>query len=176
MTGATPRAHSAIHTVPYIQSGWPRGRGDRHDRPTAAASALAPRADVDTSLLRVTGVTFVSSRLVHGADHVRRGTDVVTDVVLGFGAAQFVLAGVVLVLVLRRHHLAAGAAVAVAAATTAGVIASHLLPAWSAFNDPFVGAVAPHVNAFSWFSALFEIAPPSLSAWPARGSSARATQ
>jgi hypothetical protein len=63
------------------------------------------------------------------------------------------------VLVFRRHRLAPAVAVAVGFVSAAGFIASHLLPQWSAFSDPFTGsAVAPNVNAFSWFAALFEIA------------------
>jgi hypothetical protein len=39
-----------------------------------------------------------------------------------------------------------------------GFTAAHLLPHWSAFSDSFTGSeVAPHVTAFSWFAALFEI-------------------
>jgi hypothetical protein len=43
--------------------------------------------------------------------------------------------------------------------SAAGFAAAHLLPHWSALSDPYTGsAVAPYVNGFSWFSALFEIA------------------
>lgn len=38
-------------------------------------------------------------------------------------------------------------------------VSAHRLARCSAFSDPFTGnAVAPHVIALSWFTALFEIA------------------
>ena len=96
---------------------------------------------------------------VHGADHVRRGTEVVTTQVTAAGTVQFVLVAATLVLVLRRHPWAASAAVAVGFGGAVGFAASHLLPQWSSFSDPFVGdLVAPEVSAFSWATALFEIA------------------
>ena len=109
--------------------------------------------------LRVTAVVFAAAVLVHGVDHLRRGVDAVTTVVRDAGAIQFVLGAVAVILVFRGHRWAPAAAVFVGFASAAGFGAAHLLPHWSSFSDPFTGSViAPHVNGFSWFSALFEIA------------------
>ena len=109
--------------------------------------------------LRVTAVVFAVALVVHGADHMRRGIDVVTDVVRGAGATQAVLVALAVALVFRRHRLAPLVAVVVGVVSAVGFGAGHLLPQWSAFSDPFTGAaVAPGVTAFSWFAAVFEIA------------------
>jgi hypothetical protein len=112
----------------------------------------------DRTLL-ATALVFATALVVHGADHARRGVEVVTATVRIGGAVQF-LAGVVAVaLVLRRHRYAPSVAATVGLLSAVGFVAAHLLPQWSSFSDPFTGAhVAPGVNAFSWFAALFEIA------------------
>ncbi len=108
--------------------------------------------------LRVTAVVFAVALVVHGADHVRRGIDVVTEVVRAAGATQAILVALAVVLVFRRHRLAPLVAVIVGLVSAVGFGAAHLLPQWSAFSDPFTGAaVAPGVTAFSWFAAAFEI-------------------
>jgi hypothetical protein len=110
-------------------------------------------------VLRFISVVFLAGVVVHGADHVRRGTDVVTTYVRGAGAAQFVLAVVAVVLVFRRHRLAPVMAVAVGIPGAVLFATVHLLPHWGAFSDAFTGShTGVGVNGFSWFSALFEIA------------------
>src|SRR5437868_4744129 len=110
-------------------------------------------------ILRSTSVVFLVAVLVHGADHVRRGTDVVSSQVLVAGVVQFVLALVAVALVFRRHPLAPTVAIIVGFQSALGFTASHLLPHWSAFSDSFVGSQAGQgVNVLSWFTALFEIA------------------
>ena|SRR5438477_4842433 len=126
------------------------------------AGALVPERESETfrgeRLLRVTAAIFAVALVVHGADHLRRGIDVITDVVLGAGATQAAAAAAAIVLVFRRHRLAPAVAAVVGLTSAAGFTGAHLLPHWSAFSDAFTGsAVAPHVNAFSWFAALFEI-------------------
>jgi hypothetical protein len=119
----------------------------------------APERIAQNRFLRVTAAIFAVAVVVHGADHVRRGIDVATAVVRNAGAIQFALGAVAVVLVFRGHRWAPAVAVFVGFASAAGFGAAHLLPHWSAFSDPYTGSVvAPHVNAFSWFSALFEIA------------------
>jgi cyanate permease len=108
--------------------------------------------------LRATAIVFAVAVGVHGVDHLRRGLDVVTGVVFGAGATQGALAAVAITLVFRRHRFAPSAAAVVGLVSAFGFATSHLLPHWSAFRDSFTGSeVAPHVTAFSWFSALFEI-------------------
>jgi len=127
---------------------------------TADRVPLGPDIEVLRAerLLRITAVVFAVAVVVHGADHLRRGPDAVTEVVRGAGAIQFVLGAVAVVLVFRRHQLAPTMAVYVGFISALGFAAAHLLPQWSAFSDPFTGsAVAPGVTAFSWFAALFEI-------------------
>ena len=122
-----------------------------------------PRGEVWTAphdrFLRATAAIFALALVVHGADHVRRGYDVVTTVVRGAGATQAALGALTVFLVFRRHRYAPAMAVIVGFASAAGFTAAHLLPHWSAFSDSFTGNdVGPNVNAFSWFAALFEIA------------------
>ncbi len=117
-------------------------------------------------ILRFTSVVFLAAVLVHGADHVRRGVDVVTTQVLVAGTVQFVLAVVAVALVFRGHRLAPVAAIAVGFASAVGFAAAHLLPHWGAFSDAFTGSqTGSEVTAFSWFTALFEIGADIAFAW-----------
>lgn len=125
--------------------------------------AVRPRppdvAAVDDRMLLAAALVFAVALLVHGADHARRGIEVSTMTVRIAGAAQFIAGVIAVALVLRRHRLAPAVAVGVGFVSAVGFVAAHLLPHWSSFSDPFVGrVVAPGVNAFSWFAALFEIA------------------
>ena len=107
---------------------------------------------------RGVSLVFLTAVLVHGADHLRRGPDVVTTVVRTAGGIQLALAIAAVVLVLRRHPAAPLAAIAVGLPSAIGFAAAHLLPHWSSFSDSFTGSeTGPGVNAFSWFSAVFEI-------------------
>lgn len=109
--------------------------------------------------LRVTGVILLASLVVHGIDHVRRGVDVISEHVLWAGNIQFAMASVAVLLVFRRHRWAALAAVLVGFPGAVRFAASHLLPHWGAFSDAFTGdKVGANVTAFSWFTAVFEIA------------------
>jgi hypothetical protein len=108
--------------------------------------------------LRITGVVFLVALLVHAADHLRRGFDVLTPTVFWAGNFQLVAAVITLVLVFRGHRLAPAAAAIVGLASAVGFTAAHVLPHWSTFSDSFTGSeVASGVTAFSWFAALFEI-------------------
>src|SRR5947209_943279 len=84
-------------------------------------------------LLRFTAAVFAVAFVLHGADHVRRGVDVITGVVRAAGAVQAVAGAIAVVLVLRRHRLAPTVAVVVGFASAVGFTAAHLLPHWSAF-------------------------------------------
>jgi hypothetical protein len=108
--------------------------------------------------LRRMAVVFLAAVVVHGADHARRGVDVVTAQVTWAGTIQFLLAVTAVVLVFRGHPWAPTVAAAIGFASAAGFIAAHLLPYWGSFSDPFTGsAVAPEVSTLSWLTALFEI-------------------
>jgi hypothetical protein len=122
---------------------------------------VAPHVDQahqDERLLRITGVVFLIALLVHAADHLRRGFDVLTPTVFWAGNLQLTLGIVTLVLVFRGHRWGPAAAVAIGFTSAVGFTAAHLLPHWSTFSDSFTGAhPAPGVTGFSWFAALFEI-------------------
>jgi len=112
----------------------------------------------DDRLLRTTGVVFLVALLVHAADHLRRGFDVLTPTVFWAGNFQLVAAVTALVLVFRGHRLSPAAAAAVGLASAIGFTAAHVVPHWSTFSDSFTGSeVAPGVTTFSWVAALFEI-------------------
>src|SRR5207244_3244811 len=121
-------------------------------------------------LLRRSAVVFMVAVVVHGADHLRRGVDVVTTHVLTAGTIQFLLAIVALVLVFRGHPWAPAVAVVVGFASAIGFTAAHVLPHWSAFSDPFTGSpVAPKVTALSWATAVFEIGADIAFGWAGVG-------
>jgi hypothetical protein len=108
--------------------------------------------------LRRNAVVFAVAVAVHGADHVRRGLDVITTQVTWAGSIQFLLTVIALVLVYRRHPWAPPAAIAIGFSSAIGFTASHLLPHWSSFSDSFTGSRgAPDVTVLSWATALFEI-------------------
>jgi hypothetical protein len=103
---------------------------------------------------------FVVALFVHGADHMRRGTNVVSMAIVVAGTVQLVLALLTALLVLTRSRWARWAVTIVGAASAVGFIMAHLLPSWfGAFSDTFINATAAsRVNGFSWFAAIFEIA------------------
>jgi hypothetical protein len=107
--------------------------------------------------LRWIAVAFLVAVAAHGADHVRRGLNVVTAQVTWAGSIQFLLAVTTVVLVYRRHPWAPIAAIVIGFSSAIGFTA-HLLPHWSSFSDSFTGSrLAPNVTVLSWATALFEI-------------------
>ena len=116
-------------------------------------------------LLRRIAVVFAVAVAVHGADHARRGLDVITKQVMWAGTVQFALAAVAVVLVFSRHHWAL-AAIAIGFSSALGFTAAHLLPHWGSFSDSFAGSrVAPNVTALSWATAVFEIGADTALGW-----------
>jgi Na+/proline symporter len=108
--------------------------------------------------LRRTAIVFLIAVAGHGADHLRRGVDVVTTQVTSAGATQFLFTVIAVALVVRRHHWAPRAAIAIGFSSAIGFTAAHLLPHWSSFSDSFTGGhIAPKVTALSWATAVFEI-------------------
>ncbi len=127
--------------------------------PTAPTPGTVGLARRSPDPLRVAATVFAVALLVHGADHLRRGMDVVTPEVFWLGNVQLVVSLITLVLVFRGHRWAPAFAVGIGFASAIGFSAAHLLPHWSAFSDAFTGAHhAPGVTAMSWIAASFEIA------------------
>src|SRR6266536_1626036 len=90
-------------------------------------------------VLRSAAIFFAAGLALHTADHLRRGTGVLTPEVF-WGGMVITVAGVIAIAaVLTRHRLAPEVAVAVGLPTAIGVSASHLLPHWSSFSDAFPG-------------------------------------
>jgi Na+/proline symporter len=116
------------------------------------------RGDPD-SMLRVATVVFVVALCVHGADHMRRGTAVVSTTVTVAGTIQILLALLTALLVFRRSRWAPIAAVIVGFVSAIGFAMAHLLPDWfGPFSDSFLHAPpASGVLGFSWFAAIVEI-------------------
>jgi Na+/proline symporter len=111
-------------------------------------------------MLRLTTVVFVVALFVHGADHMRRGMEVVSTTVTVAGSIQILLALLTALLVFRRSRWAPVAAIVVGFASAIGFTMVHLLPDWfGPFSDSFIDAPPEaRVIGFSWFAALFEIA------------------
>ncbi|MEV0708056.1 hypothetical protein [Nocardia aurea] len=115
-------------------------------------------APPNTALRWVT-VVFAIALTVHGADHLRRGMDTVSMLVMALGTIQMVLAIATIVLVFTRHRWAPTAAISIGFASAAGFTVVHLLPDWfGPLSDSFIAAPsAARVIGFSWFAAIFEI-------------------
>ncbi|RUP34862.1 MAG: hypothetical protein EKK51_01190 [Mycolicibacterium sp.] len=97
--------------------------------------------------------------LLHGADHMRRGMNVVPPAVMVGGTLQLILAAVTIAMVFKRNRWAPLAAVGIGYAGAVGFTAAHLLPKWGFFSDSFLGAPPwARVTAFSWVTAILEIA------------------
>ncbi|MDX1880187.1 hypothetical protein SBE55_20510 [Mycolicibacterium sp. 141076] len=97
--------------------------------------------------------------LLHGADHMRRGMNVVPPAVMVGGTLQLILAAVTITLVFKRNRWAPLAAVGIGYAGAVGFAAAHLLPKWGFFSDSFINAPPwARVTAFSWVTAILEIA------------------
>ncbi|HYV60042.1 MAG TPA: hypothetical protein VFA62_08240 [Acidimicrobiia bacterium] len=122
------------------------------------ARANPSPAGEDDRILRYAAVIFAIALLVHGADHARRGMDLLTTEVFWAGNVQTAGAVGTLLLVFTRNRWAPLAAVIIGFASAFGFTVVHLLPDWGVFSDAFPGAPAgAEVTAFSWFAALFEI-------------------
>ncbi|WP_309227043.1 MULTISPECIES: hypothetical protein [unclassified Mycolicibacterium] len=101
---------------------------------------------------------FAVALLLHGADHLRRGMDVIPPAVMIGGTLQLILAAVTIALVVKRNQWAPHAAVGIGFVSAAGFTAAHLLPTWGFFSDSFLDAPPwARVTAFSWVTAIVEI-------------------
>jgi hypothetical protein len=100
---------------------------------------------------------YLAGWLVHNADHLRRGFDVVTTEVIVLGTVAGVLQLVAIGAVFFRFRLAPLLAVAVGLPDAVGIAAVHLLPHWSSLSDAFPGAHSTGVTTWSWVAAIAEV-------------------
>jgi hypothetical protein len=108
--------------------------------------------------LRVAALVYLGGLVLHTADHVRRGLDVITPAVLWAGNLSTAIGLVTVGLVLTRHRLGPLVAALTGLPIALGVAAVHLLPEWGALSDPFVDAGHSGVTAWSWAVVVIEIA------------------
>ena len=111
------------------------------DRPLKAATAL-----------------YALGLALHTADHIRRGTAVISPEVFWAGIFSTSMGLLTIALVFTRHRLAPLAAALLGIPVAVGVAAVHLLPHWSALSDAFPGAQGTGVTAVSYVVVLLEIA------------------
>lgn len=108
------------------------------------------RRDIER-VFRWTTVAFAVALLLHGADHLRRGMDVVPHAVMIGGNIPLLVAAITVVLVFTGRRAAPYFAVGVGLLSAIGFTAAHLLPHWGFFSDSFVNAPAwARVTWFSW--------------------------
>jgi hypothetical protein len=107
--------------------------------------------------LRNAAILYGVGLVLHLADHMRRGTSVLTGEVNLLGTISTIAGVVTIGLIMTRHRLAPIAAIALGFPVAVGVAAVHLLPRWSDFSDAFPGSTTG-VNAMSWTVVLIEIA------------------
>jgi len=117
-------------------------------------------------VLRWSAVIFLLAVAIHGADHARRGTEVVSTQIQVAGTIQAVLGLVTVILVLMRRRWAPYATIAIGFASAFLFAAAHLLPSWGVFSDSFLTpAAGAGVTWFSWVTALLEIAADLVFGW-----------
>jgi hypothetical protein len=104
--------------------------------------------------LSIAAIVFFAANMLHTWDHQRQGTARLTTEIYVGGSVITALGIVTLVMALRRNPQAPLVATVVGFWTALGVIASHILPHWSAFSDPYPDL---NVDALSWVIVLLEI-------------------
>lgn len=116
--------------------------------------------------LTVAAVVLVVTMLVHAADHYRQDRSLAAEVYYG-GWALLIAAVIMLGLVVTGHRWAPLVAAGLGVWITIGVTASHFVPHWSAFSDPYADL---GLDAASWAAALAEVvAAAALAAVALRG-------
>lgn len=108
--------------------------------------------------LHAAAAVYLAGLVAHTADHVRRGTDVLTTEVYWLGIVSTAAGVATVALVVARHRLTPLAAVLFGFPVAIGVAAVHLLPKWSVLSDAFPGSIGTGVTATSWAVVLVEIA------------------
>lgn len=101
------------------------------------------------------GAFFAITVMVHNADHLRRGANLLHSDVFAIGISAILLEVMLVVLVFQRHPVAPLAAVLGGAALALGYIEVHFLPAHALLSDSFINT--PGIGPLSWLAASFEI-------------------
>ena len=122
-------------------------------RPTGLVAEAA-----EARWLRWATALYALGLAAHTADHIRRGTGVISPEVYWAGIVSTTAGVGTIALVAARHRLAPLAAALLGIPVALGVAAVHLLPHWSALSDAFPGAVGTGVTPLSWLVVLVEIA------------------
>lgn len=99
-------------------------------------------------------LVLLAAMAVHAADHQRQGTGSLTTEVMAGGIALGIVAIGSLPFTLSRSPRAPLIATVVGFWIAFGVIASHVLPHWSAFSDPYPSIGA---DGWSWAAAMLEV-------------------
>jgi len=107
--------------------------------------------------LTISAVIYVAGLVLHTADHIQRGTHVLTGPVLGLGFVSTIIGVVIVGLIVVRHPRSPWLAAVFGPVTAVGVAAIHLLPRWGVFSDAFLGSTGTGVTGFSWAVVLLEI-------------------
>lgn len=110
-----------------------------------------------TNALRATAWTYAATIAIHLVDHLLRGAGASPGGVTVLGSLALAAQVVAIVAVLRGHRHGALLAFAVGLPDALGVVAVHLLPAWSALSDSYASG-APGTTWFSWTTAIAEAA------------------
>ena len=107
-------------------------------------------------------VVWNLTTLSHGADHLRQGLGRLSFEVFAIASTGALLALLTLALVLREHRYAPHLAIYGGVNVALGLVASHFMPHWSAFSDPYQDA---GVDALSWGIAIVDAGAALLAAY-----------
>jgi hypothetical protein len=105
--------------------------------------------------LSIASIALVGTMLLHGADHERQGTDLLTTEVQIGGSFLAVLAISTLYMTLSHNRHAALWCAVVGLYIAVAVTASHILPHWSAFSNSYTNEV--DADVVSWLAMLSEV-------------------
>ena len=108
--------------------------------------------------LRGAAVVYGVGLVLHTADHIRRGPDVLSSMIKVTGTIATLAGVLAIALVLVRHRRAPQVAGVVGILVAIGIVRAHLLPFPNSTTDTFPGAVGTGVTAFSWITAVVELA------------------
>jgi hypothetical protein len=104
--------------------------------------------------LKYAALAYAVGLLLHAADHLRRGLDILTPQVFWAGGVTGAVAVAAIWMALAGHRLAPAIAFAHGITQGLGVAAVHLLPSWGAFSDSLPDGGADLV---SWAAVLVEV-------------------